>query len=151
MAENKQESKNYTIIDGKDLVLGRMGSEISKRLLMGENIRIVNCKDIIILGQKDYLVDKYKKKLENRVVKQGPYYSRAPSDMVKRSMRNMLPYKSKRGIEAMKRLKCYNSTPSILINEEKETLSNAGMNEKSSLYFTRIGDICSKLGYNKGM
>ena len=147
--ENKKTST--TIIDGKDLVLGRLGSVVAKKLLLGENVKIVNCKDIVILGQKNYLVERYKNKLSNKVVKQGPYYSRSPADMVRRSMRNMLPYKSKRGIEAMSRLRCYNSTPSILLNEEKTKVEEAGIDESSSLYFTRIGEICQKLGYNKGL
>jgi large subunit ribosomal protein L13 len=148
MAENKEKEK-FTVIDGKDLVLGRLGSEISKRLLMGETIKIVNCKDIVILGKKKYLVERYKNKLQNRVVKQGPYYSRSPADLVKRAFRNMLPYKNKRGIEAFKRLKCYNSVPSILNKVEKEVVEKAKVDENNVFYYTKVGEISKILGYNK--
>lgn len=147
MAKSKQEEA--VIIDGKDLILGRLGSVIAKRLLLGENIKIVNCKDIVILGRKKYLVEKYNNKLKNKVTKQGPYYSRSPSDIVKRAFRNMLPYKNQRGIEAFKRLKCYNSTPSVLINAQKEVVEGAQLNQNSVFYFTRVGDICKSMGYNK--
>lgn len=146
---SKIEEIPATIIDGKDLVLGRMGSVVAKRLLMGENIKIVNCKDIVILGKKKYLIDRYKTKLTNKVVKQGPYYSRSPADMVRRALRNMLPYKNQRGIEAYKRLKCYNSTPSILLNSDKEIIDNAKIDENTVFYYSYMGDICKVLGYTK--
>ena len=147
--KTKTKTEDAIVVDGKDLILGRLGSNISKRLLMGESIKIVNCKDIVLLGRKNYLVEKYKNKLNNKVVKQGPYYSRSPSDIVRRSFRNMLPYKNKRGVEAFKRLKCYNSTPSTLINVEKEQIESAKLQEGSVFYFTRVGDICKTLGYAK--
>ncbi|MCH8519545.1 MAG: 50S ribosomal protein L13 [Nanoarchaeota archaeon] len=145
--ENK--TQEATIIDAKDLILGRLGSVVAKRLLMGEEIKIVNCKDIVVLGNKKYLIDRYKTKLSNKVVKQGPYYSRSPADMVRRSFRNMLPYKNQRGIEAYKRLKCYNSTPSILLNSPKEIVEGAKIDEKSVFYYSYMGDICKVLGYTK--
>ncbi len=149
---NEREEKQVispTIIDGKDMILGRLGSKIAKRALFGEEIKIVNCKEIVILGTKKFLVDKYKKKLSNKVIKQGPYYSRSPADIVKRSLRNMLPYKNKRGIEAFKRITCYNSVPSTLINKEKEIVEAAKINEKSVFYYTKIEVISKVLGYNK--
>ena len=148
MADKITEEK-YTVVDGTDLVLGRLGSNIAKRLLLGENIKIVNCKDIVILGKKKYLVERYKNKLSNKVVLQGPYYSRSPADIVKRSMRNMVPYKNQRGVEALKKLKCYNSVPSTLLNVKKLTVESAKLNIDSVLYYTKIIDICNTLGYNK--
>ncbi|MCA9459562.1 MAG: 50S ribosomal protein L13 [Nanoarchaeota archaeon] len=149
MTENKSKEEKFTIIDGKDLVLGRLGSAIAKRLLLGETIKIVNAQDIVILGRKKFLVERYKTKITNKVVKQGPYYSRSPSDIVKRAMRNMLPYKNQRGIDAFKRLKCYNSVPSILLNVEKSTVEGAKLDETSVFYYTKVGEISRSLGYNK--
>jgi len=152
MTETKVKSKaveKFTVIEGKDLVLGRLGSNISKRLLLGETIKIVNCKDIIILGRKNFLIERYKTKISNKVTKQGPYYSRAPADIVKRSMRNMLPYRNQRGIEAFKRLTCYNSTPSILLNTEKVTVESAKIDKDSVFYYTRVEEISRGLGFNK--
>lgn len=149
-AESKAKEEKFVVIDGKDLILGRLGSNISKRLLMGENIKIVNCKDVVILGRKKFLVERFKEKIfKNKVVKQGPYYSRSPADIVKRSFRNMLPYKSQRGAEAFKRLKCYNSVPSILANAEKTVVESAVMDANSVFYYTKVGDLCTSLGYTK--
>lgn len=149
MAESKKAQEKYTLIDGKDLVMGRLGSLVAKRLLLGESIRIINCKDVVILGRKSYLVEKYKAKLSNKVVKQGPYYTRSPADIVKRAMRNMLPYKNQRGIDAYRRLKCYNSTPSILKNDKVETIEGAKLDNDTILYYTKVEEISKVLGYNK--
>ena len=148
-AEVKSKDEKFTVIDGKDLVLGRLGSNIAKRLLMGESIKLVNCNEVVLLGKKKYLVERYKNKLSNKVIKQGPYYSRAPADMVKRAFRNMLPYKNQRGVEAMKRLKCYNSVPSILLNAKKETVETAKLDHDSVFYYTKFEDLCKVLGYTK--
>lgn len=149
--ENKTKSKkdNVTIIDGKNLILGRLGSVIAKRLLLGESIKIINCKEIVILGRKKYLIEKYKNKLKNKVIKQGPYYSRSPADLVKRSLRNMVPYKKLRGIEALKKLKCYNSVPSTLLSSKKETVDAAKIDENSIFYYTEMGVLSKHLGYEK--
>ena len=142
-------TENVTVIDGSNLILGRLASVVAKRLLLGETIKIVNCKDIAILGRKKYLVDRYKNKLSNKVIKQGPYYSRSPADLVRRAFRNMLPYKNERGIQAYKRLKCYNSVPSTLKSVEKQEIKEAKLNEDSVFYYTRVEEISQVLGYNK--
>jgi len=149
MAESKSKEIKYTLIEGKDLVLGRLGSVVAKKILLGEHIKIVNCKDVIILGRKKFLVERYKNKLSNKVIKQGPYYDRAPADIVKRAFRNMVPYKNQRGIDALKRVKCFNSTPSALKDEKKETVEQAQIDEASVFYYTRIEEISKALGYRK--
>ncbi len=148
MVETKKVEENFTIVDGTDLVLGRLGSNIAKRLLNGETIKLVNCKDVVILGRKKFLVDRYKEKISNKVIKQGPYFNRSPADIVKRAFRNMLPYKNQRGIDAFKRLKCYNSIPSVLVATEKEVVENAKVDHSKVFYYTKVGELSANLGYN---
>ena len=40
------------IIDGNNLILGRLGSFVAKKALLGKKIDIINCKNIIITGKK---------------------------------------------------------------------------------------------------
>ncbi|MEC8221220.1 MAG: 50S ribosomal protein L13 [Nanoarchaeota archaeon] len=148
-SESKSKDQKYTIIDGKDLVLGRLGSDIAKRLLLGESIKLVNCQEVVILGRKKFLVERYKNKISNKVIKQGPYYSRAPSDIVRRAFRNMLPYKNQRGIDAYKRLKCFNSVPAALKDEKFATVESAQVDKETTFYYTQVGEICKSLGYTK--
>ena len=61
----------------------------------------------------------------------------------------MLPYKSSRGADAFKRLKCYNSVPSTLVKAEKQVVESAQLDENSVFYYTKVGDIAAALGYNK--
>ena len=140
-------NKKEILIDGNDMILGRLGSFVSKKLLLGYTIKIVNCKKIILIGTKSFLVKKYKAKLQNRVVKQGPYYSRLPCNIVKRSFRNMLPYKNKRGKEALLNLRCFNSVPSTLINSKKTLVENAKVNKSNIFKFIKIEELCKILGY----
>lgn len=142
-------TENVVVIDGTDLILGRLGSNIAKRLLLGESFKIVNCKDVVILGRKNFLVQRYKNKITNKVIKQGPYYSRSPSDIVKRAFRNMLPYKNERGAAAFKRLKCYNSTPSTLVSADKEIVESAKLDNNNVFYYTKVGELSAALGYVK--
>jgi ribosomal protein L13 len=43
MAKDVKDEK-IVVIDGTNLILGRLGSTIAKRLIMGESFKIVNCK-----------------------------------------------------------------------------------------------------------
>jgi len=150
MANIKENKEDYgIIIDGKDLILGRFGSVIAKKLLLGENVTIINCKDVVLIGKKDYLLKKYQQKREYKVIKKGPYFHRSPASIVRRALKNMLPHKSYRGREAFKKLKCYNSIPSTLLNKEKETVETAKLNYDSVFYYTKVGELSKLLGYNK--
>ena len=61
----------------------------------------------------------------------------------------MLPYKNQRGIEAYKRLKCFNSVPAALKDEKFATLEDAQVDVETTFYYTAVGDICKALGYTK--
>ena len=140
---------NITIIDGKNMVLGRFCSIIAKRLLKNEKITIINCENVVIIGKKEVLVNKYKLKLSNKVVKHGPYYSRSSADLVKRSVRNMLPYKKERGVIAFKNLKCFNNIPKSCENGKIEVIENVKIKEETIFNFVKIKEISNILGYNK--
>jgi len=40
------------VIDGKDMILGRLVSYAAKQAIRGEEVNIVNCQDIVITGKK---------------------------------------------------------------------------------------------------
>ena len=43
---------------------------------------------------------------------------------MKRTIRGMLPYKRPRGVDAMKRIKCYVGVPMQLVGKEMESLED---------------------------
>ena len=40
------------VIDGKDAVMGRLASYVTKQALIGEDIVILNCEQVIITGSR---------------------------------------------------------------------------------------------------
>ncbi len=101
------------VIDGKNAIMGRLASYAAKEALKGEEIAIVNCEQIIITGSKKDIKEKFEAK-RGRVgsTLKGPKVSRTNEKIVKRIIRGMLPnYRTGRGREAFKRIKCYVGVP----------------------------------------
>ena len=98
-----------TIIDGEGLVLGRLASTVSKRLLDGEEITIINAEKIIISGNKDFIYAKYKQRVDRASISNprdlGPKYPRRPDDIFRRTVRVMIPYIKAHWISDYKNLK----------------------------------------------
>lgn len=104
------------VIDGQNLVLGRIASYTAKELLKGEEINIINCNEILISGNKKDIKENFHKK-RGRVGsgQKGPKYSRSPEKFVKRTVRGMLPeHRFGKGKIAFKKLRCYNKIPEEL-------------------------------------
>ena len=101
------------IIEGKDAILGRLSAYAAREALKGEEIAIVNCEQIIITGNKKD-IEEYLESKRKRVgsTQKGPKVSRTSEKIVKRTIRGMLPnYRTGRGRDAFKRIKCYVGVP----------------------------------------
>ncbi len=109
------------IIDGKGAILGRLASFAAKTALKGEEVVVLNCKEIIISGNKKYFQQKQldmKKKIGSG--QKGPKISKLPHIIVKRAIRGMLPsHKQGRGRGAFKRILCYSGVPKEFEDKEK--------------------------------
>ena len=109
------------IIDGKNAILGRLASYVAKESLKGEEVIILNCKEIIVTGSDKDI----KKKFEERKRKggssqKGPIHIRFSNMIVKRAIRGMLPdYRRGRGRTAYKKVRCYNEPIEELENVKK--------------------------------
>ena len=117
--------ENVTIIDATNAILGRLGTNVAKRLLNGENIVIVNSEKAIITGNKKTIIEEYMKKRELGTSRKGPFFPRMPDRIVKRTIRGMLPYQQPKGRSALKRLKCYIGIPDELKDKKFEVVENA--------------------------
>ena len=110
------------IIDGEGLILGRLASVVSKKLLDGEEITILNAEKIIISGTKDWAYAKYKQRIDRASIsnprRMGPKYPRRPDDIFRRTVRGMLPYKQPKGRDAYKSLKVYLGVPQEFEGQE---------------------------------
>ncbi len=114
------------IIDGEGLVLGRLASKVSKKLLEGEEITVLNAEKIIISGTKEWAYVKYKQRIDRASIsnprRMGPKYPRRPDDIFRRTVRGMLPYKQSKGREAFKTLKVYVGVPRQFEGQETSKL-----------------------------
>lgn len=103
------------IIDGEGLIMGRLASTVSKKLLDGEEVIVLNAEKILISGNKDWAYARYKQRLDRASIsnprKMGPKYPRRPDDMFRRTVRGMLPYRKTTGREAFKKLKVFVGIP----------------------------------------
>ena len=102
------------IIDGNGAILGRLASKVSKELLRGQQIIVINAENIIISGNPEAVLERYKEKTKRGSLHKGPFYPRYPDRLFRRVVRGMLPYKRERGRKAYKKLKVYNGNPNSL-------------------------------------
>ena len=136
------------IIDGNKSVLGRIGAKVAKELVKGETVIIINAEKIIITGNPKKTVEKYQQRRNLRdpaKPEKSRKTPRRPDMFVRRIIRGMLPYKTKKGMEAYRRLKVTIGTPkeyegkAIKISESKSITSD--------YKYITIEELTKKLGW----
>ncbi len=135
-----------TIIDANGMILGRLSSIVAKRLLEGEEIYIVNAEKAVISGSKAATFGEYKQAADRGNREFGPYFPRRSDQILKRTIRGMLPYKRARGRDAMSKLKTFIGVPDALNSEEKVTVAEANMDKLSSVKYIRLEELSKRLG-----
>ncbi|MDH7507241.1 MAG: 50S ribosomal protein L13 [Candidatus Thermoplasmatota archaeon] len=133
------------IIDANGLTLGRLSTYAAKRLIKGEEIVIINSEKAIISGKKSSLKNIYKQKREVGTYRKGPYFPRTPDQIVKRTIRGMIPYQKPHGRAAFKRLKCYIGIPKEFEGKKFEIIEEA---KKQPVDFITIEELSRFLGAN---
>jgi len=134
------------IVDANGLVLGRMASAIAKRLLQGERIIIVNAEKAVISGKRLSIVREAKAFLEVGHPRKGPYHPRRPDQVLRRTVRGMLPRRKPKGQEAYKRLQVFIGFPEEL--KGKETLTIPEAQEKLRCPYITLGELAREIGWS---
>lgn len=106
------------VIDATDMILGRLCSHIAKRLLLGEQIVVLNAEKAVLVGNKENIINKYKERGDRGHRYKGPFFPKAPHRILKRTVRGMVPWKRKRGRAAMRRLKVHLGVPEEFKNSK---------------------------------
>lgn len=116
--------ENKIVIDAKNTILGRLCSYAAKQALLGKEISIVNCNDILVAGNRKDILGKYLnlRQMDSSNLR-GPILPKVPEKIVKRTIRGMLSYKQQRGEKALDRIMCYNKVPAELESSKKVILS----------------------------
>ena len=121
MTENKFSKE--LVIDCTGGVLGRIAAHAAKQSLFGKSVFIINCNEALITGSKAVTVEKYKHaRSRGGSAQKGPFLTKNPERIMKRTIRGMLSYKQGRGLAAYKRVICYNGVPAELESKEKINL-----------------------------
>ena len=139
------------LIDGKDKVLGRLGSQAAKLLLNGDSVVVVNAEAVVITGHERDLTEKYKQRIELKDKanpEHSPYWPRRSDMFVKRVVRGMLPYKKPKGKAAFKRLKVYVGFPEEVKKFKAFEVESKRPNEIFERSMT-IKQLTEKLGYKR--
>lgn len=136
------------IIDGEGHILGRLASVISKKLLEGEEVVVLNAEKIMITGSKEWAYAKYKQRVDRASISNprdmGPKYPRRPEEIFRRTVRGMLPYKKSKGRSAFKGLKAYVGVPKEFNDSETLNISQAEFNDiKRGI---ELGEVSKLLG-----
>ena len=130
------------IIDANNLILGRLASYVAKKAVLGEKVDIVNCERAVVTGKKDDIITRYHRKAKMGIPLQGPYFPKNAEDLVKRTIRGMLPNKQAKGREVLKRIRCYISVPKQFNDKKAETLEVANVKKSSTLNYMSVEEIC---------
>jgi large subunit ribosomal protein L13 len=149
--QNAQENDNLPLtIDATDCIAGRMCSQISKLLLNGHRVRVVNAEKTMMSGNRYMIIDSYRKFLTIRSATNpinGPVHPRRPDRILTKMIRGMLPKRKSSGISAFKRLRVYISVPPELKDTKMETFENSKIRKPQS-YYLSLGNVAKEIGWS---
>lgn len=144
--------KTNICINANNHLMGRLCSIVAKELLRGNTVNVVCCEGLFITGNyyrnKLIMLDKMAKRTATNP-KDGPFYHRAPSAVLKRMIRGMLPNKTGRGQKALARLHTYDGcpTPFDLTKRFKIPSALKVTRSKPGRKVASLGRLCHELGW----
>ncbi|KAK4478285.1 hypothetical protein RD792_017578 [Penstemon davidsonii] len=141
------------VVDARHHMLGRLASILAKELLNGQKVVVVRCEEICLSGglvrqKMKYL--RFLRKRMNTKPSHGPIHFRAPSKILWRTIRGMIPHKTKRGAAALARLKVYEGVPSPYDKIKKMVIPDAlkVLRLQAGHKYCLLGRLSSEVGWN---
>merc|ERR1712150_418117 len=140
------------LIDGSGHLMGRLASVIAKQIMGGQKVVVVRCDKICISGnfyRNKLKVLEYLRKRMNTKPSRGPYHFRAPSKCLFKVVRGMIPHKTKRGMEALNRLKVYDGIPNPYDRQKRMVVPSAlrVLKLKPGRKFCEVGRLSHETGW----
>lgn len=140
------------VVDCRGHMLGRLASILAKQILSGHHVVCVRCEDIQLSGGMVRQKAKYERFLNKRSVtnpRRGAVKFRAPSKILWRTVRGMVPHKTARGAAAMERLKVFEGVPSPYDKVKRMVIPDAlkVLRLQQGHKSVRLGDLASKIGW----
>merc|ERR1712183_34750 len=140
------------LIDGSGHLMGRLASTIAKTILNGQRVVVVRCEEINVSGnfyRNKLKVLDYLRKRMNTKPSRGPYHFRAPSKCLFKVVRGMIPRKTKRGMEALNRLKVFDGIPPPYDRMKRMVVPSAlrVLKLRPGRKFCRLGRLSTETGW----
>jgi len=133
------------LIDATNQIIGRMASIVAKQALLGEKIDIINSENAVISGRKKLVLAQFQKKVIRGTWAKGPHYTKSPDMLLKRMIRDMLPYKKARGEAAFKSIMCWNGVPEKFKDKKATSFKEADAS-KLSINYVSLAKITNFIG-----
>ena len=136
------------IYDAKGAIVGRMAAKVAKDIINGEEVQVINAAEMLYSGKPAYTKELLKIRrglTDKKDPQKAMKYPRVPYLLFKKVVSDMLPKKSQRGRDALKRLKAHNGVPEGIDASKAEVHNSAvktGLPKKITL-----GKLCAEFGY----
>ncbi len=145
------------VYDARDKILGRLASHVAKQLISArkdgreQRVIIYNAEHAIVSGPRTQVLSRYDQKYKLNHARKGPFFPRMPDQILKRTVRGMLPYqKNSSGRGALRDLRILIGQPTNISEEELPEGHAWGDTDSIErplpLKFVRLGEISSSLG-----
>ncbi len=148
--ETDPKSKQSIVVDGTNMIAGRLCSHVAKLLIQGNRVSIVNTENVMLSGDRSAIIKSYRTYLEIGSInnpKFGPFHPRRPDTMITKMVRGMLPKKPS-GRTAFKRLRAYLGVPTNLRSKTTTQFEDAKI-RKPSPYYTSVGELGRMVGWHE--
>lgn len=152
MVEQKtvqKQQESLVIVDATNCIAGRMCSHVSKLLLQGNKVAIVNAEKAMLSGNRYKTIDSYKEHLEINSVTNpihGPFHPRRPDTIISKMVRGMVPKRKPDGISAFKRLRVYMGVPEGMKSAKMESFDDSKITKPES-YYISIAEVAKQIGW----
>ncbi len=136
------------VIDAQGAVVGRLGARVSKMLLAGKQVEIINADKAVMLGSLSSAKERFlsrRGQKNKRNPEESPKWPRAAHLLLRRMIRGMLPWSSRRGRDAYHRLKVSSSSQGAE-QQKAQSIKEASSDGKHGMF--TLGQLCKEVGYS---
>ncbi len=134
------------VYNGEGMILGRLAAVAAKDALLGEDVVIINCENVVVSGRKEntFTREKVRRDRKGYPLKSAKL-SRVPERFVRRTVRGMLPWKQARGKDAFRRVLCFRGLPEEYASQAVQP-AQCSAAKLPTLKRTTVGRVCLQLG-----
>ncbi|CAH9074498.1 unnamed protein product [Cuscuta europaea] len=144
---------NRVVVDARHHMLGRLASILAKELLNGVRVVVTRSEEICLSGglvRQKMKYHRFLRKRMNTKPSHGPIHFRAPSKILWRTIRGMIPHKTKRGAAALGRLKVFEGVPTPYDKVKRMVIPDAlrVLRLQAGHKYCLLGKLSSEVGWN---